>query len=217
MMPQRKYKEDTIEGDRFTLSEAADLLGICRQSLHEWLKRHGLLRRCPHVGRYRYVNIDVLERYREATEPPGVERSADRPTGWVGIGRAAHLVNCHPSLIYRAVERQEVRATRVGHIHYYCPEDLERLRLHLNDTPLPGWTEISAYAAGCGVSRVAVISWLHRHHYEIRLYRRPSDRRKVACALVTALRAWEAASTRAKIHANGCKTSTAASGEVVHD
>ena len=208
---------EPLEGDRFTLSEAADLLGICRQSLHEGLKRHKLLRHCPHIGRYRYVNIDVLERYREATEPPGVERSAGRPRGWVGINRAAHLANCHPSFIYRAVERQEVRAARVGHIHYYCPEDLEHLRLHLNDTPLPGWSEIASYAAGCGVSRVAVVSWLRRHHHEIRMYRRPSDRRKVACALVTTLRAWEAASTRANIHSNSCKASTVTSREVARD
>jgi hypothetical protein len=186
-----------VEGDRFTLSEAAELLGICRQSLFEWLKRHKLLRRCPHVGRYRYVNVEVLERYREATEPAGVERHAVRPRGWVGIDRAGDLAGCHPSLIYRAVRRGEVRAARVGQIHYYCPEDLQALRLRLNEAPLPGWIEIALYAEARGVSRVAVVAWLRRHGFEIRLYRRRRDRRKVACALRSALEAWEAAAGRA--------------------
>ena len=190
--------ESSLEGDRFTLSEAADLLGICRQSLHEWLKRHRLLRRCPHIGRYRYVNVDVLERYREATESSGVRRRYRRPHGWVAIDHAADLAGCHPSLIYRAVERGEVQATRTGRVHYYCPDDLEHLRLQLRDTPLPGWLEIGPYAKRCGVSRVAVTAWLKRHGYEIRLYRRISDRRRVACALDNALQAWEAASKRAK-------------------
>ena len=189
-----KQYSSTLEGDRFTLSEAAHILGIRRQSLHDWLKRNKLLRRCPHVGRYRYVSIDVLERYREATEAEGVERVANRPYGWVSINQAADFVECHPSLIYRAVERGEVRAKRVGHIHYYCPDDLNHLRLKLSETPLPGWLEVGRYAESCGVTRVAVTTWLKRHHHETRLYRRPHDRRRVAYALASSLKAWEEAS-----------------------
>ena len=196
MMTQKECREGPVEGDRFTLSEAADLLGICRQSLHDWLKRHGLLRRCPHVGRFRYVNVDILDRYREATEASGVERVASRPRDWVGIESAAEHAGCHPSLIYRAVERGEVRTARAGNIHYYCPEDLNHLRLHLGDTPLPGWLEIGAYAKRRGVTRAAATAWLKRHGHEIRLYRRTRDRRRVSCALETSLQAWAAASMR---------------------
>ena len=190
----KQQDSSPVEGDRFTLSEAAHLLGIRRQSLHDWLKRHKLLRRCPHVGRCRYVSVDVLERYREATEAQGVLRLATRPHGWVSIKQAADLIGCHPSLIYRAVQRQEVRVARVGHVHYYCPADLDNLRLKLRDTPLPGWLEIGRYARSCGVTRAAVTTWLKRHEHEIRLYRRPQDRRQVAYALASALSLWHQAS-----------------------
>ena len=187
--------EGAVEGDRFTLSEAARVLGIGRGPLHRWLKRHRLMRRCPKEGKYRYVNASVLEHYEAATERPGVKRSSVRPSGWVGIYRAAELARCHTTAVYRAVAREEVRAVRVGYINYYCPGDLERLRLAYNDRPLPGWVSVASAAREHGANRRTVLEWLRRHGHELRMYRRLEDRQLAWHALATSIEAWRRSAT----------------------
>ena len=145
------------------MSEAAGILGIRRQSLYGWLSRHNLLHRCPRIKGCRYVSVFVLDRYREATEGEEVERVVARPYGWIAIRQAADFVGCHRSFIYRAVQKGEVQVKRVRHIHYYCPYDLEQLRLRLKENPLPGWHEIGPYAKEHNVSRNAIMKWLKRN------------------------------------------------------
>ncbi|HEX7021970.1 MAG TPA: hypothetical protein VF171_03865 [Trueperaceae bacterium] len=188
--PQRT--EGKVEGDRFTVSEAERLLGLSPGALNKWLRRHKLLRKCPKVGKYRYVNVGLLEHYEAGTHREGVTRANHRPAGWVGIYKAEELAGCHRSVIYRAVRKHRVRAARVGYINYYCPQDLERLRLEMHHYPLPGWEQVNTFADRHKADRSGVVAWLKRHGWSVRKLRRPTDNQTCFYAPHTALKLWEA-------------------------
>ncbi len=90
-----------------------------------------------------------------------------------------------------ALERNEIRAVRVGGINYYDPDDLEALRLKYRNKPLPGWASVKAFATGRGRASRGIVAWLERNNHEVRKYLTSNNR--FACyARPESLEAWAA-------------------------
>lgn len=154
------------EGDRFTLTEAAHLLGINKGALYHWIKRNRKLYRCPKIGKYRYVTVTVLEQYERSTCAGPSARHGRRPEGWLSFQQALEVAECTRSELQTAVKDGQLRVVRDTGINYYCPEDLAYLRL-ITQRPPPGCMEVNHYADQHGADRCGVVRWLRRSGYPI--------------------------------------------------
>jgi hypothetical protein len=184
-------KEGATEGDRMTISQAEAMYGFSAGALSGWLKRHKLWGRTRKEGKYRYISINLLERYEAATARVNVERLPERPSGYVGVYKAADMLSASTNLVWQAVKRGQVHAVRVGYINYYRKSDLERLAMELKDKPLPGWEAIRDRCKRLGADRTACTDWLRNHGYEVRKFRAP-DKQVTLYALTKDLDTWQA-------------------------
>lgn len=189
---QRRERPVCTPDGMFTTAQAEEMLGLRGGGLHRWLRAHPMQRRsCPRIGKYRFVPVQVLERYEAATNG-NIPRAARRPAGYVGIDAATELTGSSASVVWTAARRGDIRAVRIGTIHYYNPDDCRRLAQQRADTPLPGYAQVLTYATAHRADTTSCLRWLRAHGHTPRKFRRPADMQVAWYAQQAALDEWAA-------------------------
>jgi hypothetical protein len=183
--------DQVTEGEWMLVTHAERSLGLSNGALRNWLQRRGLWKlRTRRRGKYRVIKLSTLEWYLAETDREGVERVSVRPPGTVSVYQAADIVGSSVHVVWKAAKRGHIRAARVGYVNWYDRADCERYRFEFHDHPLPGWVEIKATADAEGADPYTVVRWLQRHQFDVRKYRRPTDKQFVNYARAEALEQW---------------------------
>lgn len=171
-----------------TISEFSRAIGLRGGGLYRELDHHNI--RTKKHGRYRIITVEQAQKYLDLTELDHIPRVTKRPSGWVTAMRAAGIVGCSHSVIWKAANEGEIKAVRRGYTRYHDPDDVERFRLAWANYPLVGWEALVDATEPRGADTTSVGAWLERNGYEIRRYRRPETKQLLVYAERSAIEAW---------------------------